>query len=110
MKVYSGFHPKVSKDRIYNYKIYRTRRIVKNVFDIMSLGFQVLRKLTLLEPEKAGFVIMTVTYLYNLLRRQPQLASTYTFSRTFDYEGNRQLIEDSWRIQEILTSSCQNSP
>lgn len=86
MKVYPGFHPKGSKERIYNYRICRARRIVKNVFGIVSSVFRVLRKPMLLEPKKAKLVVMTVACLQNFLRRQPQSASTYTPPGTFDYE------------------------
>lgn len=61
----------------------------------------------LLEPEKAGLVIMTITCLHNFLRRQLQSESTYTLFGTFDHEENGQLIEGNWRTaheNETLTS------
>lgn len=103
MKVYPGFHPKGSKERIYNYRICRARRIVENVFGVMSSVFRVLRKPMLLEPEKAELVVMTIACLHNFLRRQPESALAYTPPGTFDYEENDQLIEGSWRTLESKT-------
>ncbi|XP_011884009.1 PREDICTED: uncharacterized protein LOC105571142, partial [Vollenhovia emeryi] len=101
MKVYPGFYPKGSKERIYNYRICRARRIVENVFGTVSSVFRVLRKPVLLEPEKAELVVMTIACLHNFLRRQS--ATIYTPPGTFDYEENGQLIRGSWRALENKT-------
>lgn len=53
MKPYSGLQQKGSIKRSYNYRICRARRVVENVFGILSAVFRVLRRLMLLEPEKA---------------------------------------------------------
>jgi hypothetical protein len=71
MKPYPGLNPKGSKERIYNYRISRARRIVENVFGVVSSSFRVLRKAVLLEPEKAELMVMTIACLHNFLRRQP---------------------------------------
>ena len=52
MKFYLGQHSRGSKERISNYRICRARRVVKNVFGLMSSVFQMLCKPMLLEPEK----------------------------------------------------------
>ena len=59
--------------------------------------FCVLRKPTLLEPEKAQLVAMTIACLHNFLRRSPDWAAIYTSPGTFDYEENGRVIEGSWR-------------
>ncbi|PNF23363.1 hypothetical protein B7P43_G13190 [Cryptotermes secundus] len=43
MKVYPGYHPKGSKERIFNYILSRARQVVENVFGIVSSTFCVLR-------------------------------------------------------------------
>ena len=63
MKVYPGQHPKGSKERIFNYRICRARRVVENVFCLESSVFRVLRNPVLLEPEKDQLVAMTVACL-----------------------------------------------
>jgi hypothetical protein len=95
MKVYPGQHPKGSKERIFNYRICRARRVVENVFGLASSVFRVLRKPLLLEPEKAQLVVMTIACLYNFLRRSPVSAAIYTPPGTFDYEENGRVIEGS---------------
>ena len=95
LKVYPGQHPKGSKERIFNYRICRARRVVENVFGLASSVFRVLRKPMLLEPEKAQLV-MTIACLHNFLRRSPDSAAIYTPPETFDYKNGR-VIEGSWR-------------
>ena len=106
MKFYSGQHPKGSKERIFNYRICRVRRVVENVFGLASSVFRVLRKPMLLEPEKARLVVMTIACFHNSLRRSPDSAAIYTPPGTFDYAENGGVIEGSWRAMnnENMTS------
>jgi len=97
MKVYPGYHPKGSKERIFNYRLSRARRLVENVFGIASSIFRVLRKPLLLEPEKAQLVVMTVTLLHNFLGRRPESAQIYTPPGTFDSEEDGVLTDGAWR-------------
>jgi len=97
MKVYPGQHPKNSKERIFNYKICRARRVEENVFGLSSSMFRVLRKPMLLEPENAQLVAVTIACFHNFLRRNPDLAAICTPPGTFDYEENGRVIEGSWR-------------
>lgn len=43
LKPYAGIHNKGSKERVFNYPLSRARRIVENVFGIMSAVFRILR-------------------------------------------------------------------
>ena len=106
VKVYPRQHPKDSKERIFNYRICRTRRVVENVFGVSSSVFRVFRKPMLLEPEKAQPFAMTVAWLHNFLRRSPDWAAIYTPPGRFDYEENGRVIEGSWRAtsNENMTS------
>jgi hypothetical protein len=106
MKVYPGQHPKGSKERIFNYRNCRARRIVENIFGLTSSVFRVLSKPKLLEPEKAQLLVMTIACLHNFLRRSPALAAIYTPPGTFDYEENSPVIEGSWKAMsnENMTS------
>jgi len=97
MKVYPGQLSKGSKERIFNYRICKARRVVENVFGLASSVFRVLRKPMLLEPEKAQLVAMSFACLHNFLRRSSDLAAIYTLPGTFDYEENGRVIEGSWR-------------
>ena len=65
MKPYPGSQVKGSKERIFNYRLSRARRIIENAFGIMSSVFRVLIKPMRLEPEKATKVTMTCVLLHN---------------------------------------------
>lgn len=97
MKPFSGIHPKGSKQRIFNYRLSRARRVVENAFGIASSVFRVLRKPMLLQPEKAALVTMTIICLHNFLRRSNSSRNIYTPEGTFDREINGDLILGSWR-------------
>lgn len=68
MRSYPGNHPTGSPKRIFNYRLNRARRIVKNAFGIASAVFRVLRKPVLLEPNKAELTVMSVVVLHTCLR------------------------------------------
>lgn len=66
MKVYPGYYPKWSRQRIFNCRICRECRVIENVFGISSV-ICLLRKCMLLEPEKASLVVLIVTLLHSFL-------------------------------------------
>lgn len=97
MKPYSGIHEKGTMQRKFNYHLSRARRVVENVFGIVSAVFRVLRKPMLLEPEKAQYVVMATVCLHNFLRKSTS-RNIYTPPGTFDQEdsiGN--VIDGNWR-------------
>lgn len=97
MKPYSGIHPKGSLERLFNYRICRARRVVENVFGIVSSVFRVLRKPMLLQPAKAELIVMTAAHLHNFLRRCSNSINLYTPPGTLDNEIEGQIIEGNWR-------------
>jgi len=97
MKPFSGIHATGSKERIFNYRLSRCRRVVENVFGIASSVFRVLRKPLLLEPQKAEVVVLTIVYLHNFLRRSRASRNIYNPPGSFDIEKDGQLVEGSWR-------------
>ena len=103
MKPYSGNHPQRTPKRIFNYRLSRARRIVENVFGIMSAVFRVLRKPMLLEPEKVEIVVMAIAYLHNFLRRSGS-RNIYTPPDFLDQENEGLMTEGRWR-QEVEADS-----
>lgn len=101
MKPFVGTHEKGSLKRVYNYRLSRGRRIVENVFGILSCVFRVLRKPMLLAPEKAEKVVLTAVHLHNFLRRSISSTSTYTPPGTFDFENveTHDLTQGQWRVE-----------
>ena len=55
---------------IYNYKLSRARRIVENVFGIMSARFRVLLSTINVSPAKASTIVMACCYLQKYLRKR----------------------------------------
>lgn len=99
MKPFPGIQKKGSKERIFNYRLSRARRIIENIFGIMSAVFRVLRKPMLIEPhtQKATKVVLCCVYLHNFLRKSHSSRNIYTPLGIFDAEVEGHVIEGSWR-------------
>jgi hypothetical protein len=105
MKPYSGTHKRGSYQRVFNYRLSRSRRVVENAFGIASSVFRVLRKPMLLEPETAQCVVMAISCLHNFLRKRQQSRKLYTPDGSLDTEVNGDVIPGTWRQDtENLTS------
>lgn len=59
-----------NKQRIFNYRLSRARRIVENVFGILVSRFGVLQTTIELTPEKAQIIVLACCYLHNFLRKK----------------------------------------
>lgn len=103
MKPFPGLHEKGSDERVFNYRHCRGRRVVENVFGILSVVFRVLRKPLLLEPENADKVVLACVHLHNFLRRSESSSSSYTPQGTFDCEDLRTgtIIPGQWRVESM---------
>ncbi|CAH1960885.1 unnamed protein product [Acanthoscelides obtectus] len=86
MKPYAGHQERGSRQRIFNYRLSRARRVVENVFGILASVFRVLRKPMLLEPDKVEKVVQTCVLLHNYLRRDVESKDRYTPPGSFDFE------------------------
>lgn len=76
MTPFAGIHPKGSKERIFNYRLSRARRVVENAFGIMSAKFRVLRSTMILSPKSAKPIVLATVHLHNFLRRDSLLNKT----------------------------------
>lgn len=104
MKPYCGVYESGSKQRIFNYRLSRARRVVENAFGIVSSVFRVLRKPMLLEPKKARDVVLTTLYLHNFLRRSGS-KHVYAPEGTFDSVLNDGAVsEGAWRRETTQSS------
>nr|CAI5843492.1 unnamed protein product [Callosobruchus analis] len=97
MKPYPGTHKKGGKERHFNYRLSRARRVVENVFGIMSSIFRVLRNPMLLNPQKATNIVMACSLLHNFLRKSRTSSSRYTPPGTFDSDNDGRIIPGTWR-------------
>ncbi|XP_065356035.1 uncharacterized protein LOC135950415 [Calliphora vicina] len=85
--------------RVFNYRLSRARRIIENVFGIMSARFRVLRKPICLNPEKTIKVTLACCVLHNFLITTNK--KRYVPSNAFDhYDANGTLIPGDWRTEE----------
>ena len=105
MKPYSGTHSKGSRERIFNYRLSRARRVVENVFGICSSVFRILRKPMLLQPEKAEIIALTIVYLHNFLRNSKSSRASYCPSGMLDNDRNGELVAGSSRTQTTVNTS-----
>lgn len=53
--------------RIFNYRLSRARRVIENVFGIITRKFQVFERRILLEPPKAKSITLAACVLHNFL-------------------------------------------
>lgn len=100
MKPYSGVYEKGNSKRIFNYRLSRARRIVENVFGIMSSVFRVLRKPILLNEDRVSDIAMTCALLHNFLSRSKSSRSSYSPPGTFDSEHENEDHPGSWRTDQ----------
>lgn len=101
MKPFEGNPAYGSCERIFNYRLSRARRVVENVFGIMSSVFRVLRKPMLLEPEIATKVVLSIVHLHNFMRRSNQSSQIYMPPGSIDRETDGNFEPGSWRNEEI---------
>lgn len=96
MKPFEGCPESGSKERIFNYRLSRARRVVENSFGILSAIFRVLRKPMLLEPHTATKVVLANIYLYNYIRKN--VSNINIPPELFDRElENGEFIPGQWR-------------
>lgn len=98
LKPYSHTGCNFTKDqRIFNYRLSRARRIVENVFGILSSRFGVFQRDILLHPEKVESIVLACCYLHNFLRSKSP--NTYTSQGSFDIENHEtgDIYNGSWR-------------
>lgn len=101
MKPFPGAHGKGSKERVFNYRLSRARRVSENVFGILTSVFRVLRKPMLLEPDTATKIVLAIIYLHNFLRKSSS-KSIYNPPGTFDREcsDTGEISNGVWRRDE----------
>lgn len=69
LKPYSHHGPLTLKERIFNYRLSRARRIVENAFGLLVARFRVFEKPIALCSEKADSIVKATCALHNWLRK-----------------------------------------
>lgn len=90
--------------RVFNYRLCRARRIIENVFGIMSARFRVLRHPIHLDANKTKKVILACAVLHNFFMTKNK--STYAPASAFDqYDVEDNLVRPAdWRADAPLSS------
>lgn len=104
LKPYAGIQQKGSRQRIFNYRLSRARRVVENAFGILSTVFRVLRKPMLLQPCKAEKIVLACVYLHNFLRKSKTSRHIYSPVGILDQSIDNVIIEGTWRRDQDQTS------
>lgn len=90
------------KQRIFNYRLSRARRVVENSFGILANRFQVLLTTMLHEPDTVRLLVKTCVILHNLMRtRYPVMQN-----RLMDVEQpDGQVVPGAWRLDKNLADT-----
>lgn len=113
MKPYSGEFQQGSRQRIFNYRLCRARRIVENAFGIMASVFQVFKKPLTVQVDTVIPVILACVALHNYLRRNKTSADLYSPSGSFDVENieTGEITPGQWRtVQALAFDQLQTVP
>lgn len=81
--------------RIFNYRLSRARRIIENVFGIMSARFRVLRKPIHLDADKTRRITLACCALHNFMMSRNE--DVYAPMGSMDRYENNVLIPGEWR-------------
>lgn len=94
--------------RIFNYRLSRARRIVENVFGILSARFRIFQKPILINVENIDWVVLATCVLHNFLRKS---SKNYISNNCVDAEDiiNDTFQDGAWRQQNNMLQLTQNS-
>lgn len=90
--------------RVFNYRLSHARRIIENVFGIMTARFRVMRKPINLDADKSKKVALACCVLHNYLMTTNK--KKYAPPRSFDqYNEHGELIPGDWRRENESTNA-----
>lgn len=86
------------RDKIFNYRLSRARRIVENAFGILVTRFRVLMNAIDMTPKKVDRITLAACALHNWLRKTSDMCIT---QRCVDFEDTQQgiVVPGAWRVQ-----------
>lgn len=103
MKPYGGNNLSL-KQKVFNYRLSRARRIVENAFGILVCKFRIFLKPLPYAPAKADKIVRTCVALHNWLRKTQGTIQSVTVDTENIETGN--IIPGSWR--EFLATGLIN--
>ena len=107
--------------RIFNYRLSRTRRVIENAFGILSTKFRVFRRPIIAKPSKVTKVVQAACVLHNYLKITeallPPSSKYYCPSGYIDQEDRQgNVIPGNWRsegdnrLQSVTQSAVIDTP
>ena len=98
LKPYWGYNL-THVQRIFNYRLSRCRRLIENVFGIMSTRFTLLQRAIEVSPDRAQNIVMACCVLHNFLRK---CSSGYLAGTSVDQElGDGSIVGGDWRQDRL---------
>lgn len=92
-----------ARNRIFNYRLSRSRMVVENAFGILSTRFRIFRKEITMHPNGAEKIVLACTVLHNFLRRK--CGASYMPQRSVDQEEeDHSVVNGLWRNEPPLPS------
>lgn len=94
--------------RIFNYRLSRARRVVENVFGILSSRFRIFKKPILVDIKNIDILVLACCSLHNFLRKK---SNNYITNDCVDTENleNGTFREGDWRREETFLNVNQNN-
>ena len=90
-----------NKQRVFNYRLCRVRRIIENCFGIMACRFRILRRSIEVHPSFAEDIVLAYCTMHNFLRQQS--GNNYMPPRSVDQElVNGEVVPGEWREEVNL--------
>ncbi|CAK1587982.1 unnamed protein product [Parnassius mnemosyne] len=89
--------------RVYNYRLSRARRVIENVFGIMTRRFRIFNTAINLSIQRIDLVVLTCCILHNFLRRS---GSNYSDYELFDIDDST--VEENIPVQGIIPLNVIN--
>ena len=100
MKPYPSYNT-TNKQRVFNYRLCRVRRIIENCFGIMACKFRIFRRCIEVHPNFAEDIVLACCTLHNFLREEN--GKKYMPPRSVDQEMlDGEVIPGAWRDEVHL--------
>ena len=101
LKPLPGNLERSSPDKIFDYRLFSARRIIENMFGILTSKLRVFLIPIALHPDKVESVTLTCIYLHTFQRRNVESRNVYSPPVTFDSEDvdNVRITPGSWRVE-----------
>lgn len=96
LKPFPGNHLTL-KQKIFNYRLSRARRIVENAFGILAARFRVFEKPMPYSPEKVVKIVKTCCALHNWLRQTQLQNKQYEYTVDTENFDEGTVIPGTWR-------------